>query len=125
MSFFQFALSNILGFIVLLLVVLIPGLGILHFVRLFVFKSKTITKTKIDLVRYLGIFALVYGFLFQIIGMVGALEAVINAADISPQLILQGLAESFKVPMIGMILFLISLVFWYANKTKWKINAQK
>lgn len=122
MSFFQFALTNILGFIVLLLFFSIPSLGILHFIRLYVFKSKVLTKNKIDLVRYLGIFALVYGFLFQIIGMVGALEAAINATDISPQIVLQGLGESFKVPMIGMILFLVSMTLWYINKIKWEAN---
>ncbi|MBI9067487.1 MAG: MotA/TolQ/ExbB proton channel family protein [Salinivirgaceae bacterium] len=122
MSFFQYMFSNPLGFIFLLLILGIFGFGPYLFIRLYFVKSKAIKKMHIDSMLVLGAIALVYGVLLQIIGMVQALEAVIQAADVSPQLVMQGLKESFMTPILGMVLFIVSIVFWYLNKLKWESN---
>ncbi|MDA3890481.1 MAG: hypothetical protein PF517_02325 [Salinivirgaceae bacterium] len=124
MPFFHFALTNPLGLIILVLILSIFGYGLYLLFRLYISKSKNVKKTHIDLMLVFGVIAIVYGFLFQIIGMVQALEAVIEAADISPQLVMEGLKDSFIVPIIGMILFIFSVIFWYVSKIKWEINSK-
>jgi len=115
-------LTSPFGFVFLLLILGVFGFGPYLFVRLYIVKSKAIKKTHIDSMLVIGSIALVYGILLQIIGMVEALEAVIQAGDVSPQLVMQGLKESFATPILGMVLFIISLLFWYINKIKWEVN---
>jgi len=68
----------------------------------------------------LGVIAFVSGILHQIAGMIQALEMMIQAGDISPQMVMGGIIESFKVPIVCAFILIIALGFWYLNKRKWE-----
>ncbi len=78
----------------------------------------------LDLVKMAGSLALAVGFFSQIVGIVQALEAIREAADVSPQLIMGGAIISFYAPIYGFIVFIFSMLFHYVLKEviKNKIN---
>lgn len=93
-------------------------------VQLFWFKKKTIKKTTIDSMIVLGVVVFISGILNQIAGMIEALEVMIKTTDISPQLVMAGIVESFNTPVLCSFVLIISLLFWYFNKKKWEsLNA--
>ena len=63
-------------------------------------------------VIFLGIFGFVWGMFTQLVGFVQALNAIIEAADVSPELILMGLRNSFINPIIGLGTLILSALFW-------------
>lgn len=69
----------------------------------------------------LGVIVFISGILNQIGGMIEALETMVKVTDISPQLVMSGLIESFKVPIFCAFVFIISLIFWHFNKKKWEV----
>ncbi|MCF8303270.1 MAG: hypothetical protein K9I94_08350 [Bacteroidales bacterium] len=83
-------------------------------------KKKTIKKTNIDSMIVLGVVVFISGILNQIAGMIEVLEVMIQKTDISPQLVMSGIIESFKVPIFCAFVLIISLLFWYFNKKKWE-----
>jgi hypothetical protein len=74
-----------------------------------IIKKKNV-KRIISLINTVGVFAMVWGFLGQIIGFLGAFEAIEMAGDISPQVMAAGLRISFYAPIFGIIIFLISKI---------------
>jgi hypothetical protein len=64
------------------------------------------------LILFLGIFSFVWGMFMQLVGFVQALNAIIEAADVSPQLILAGLRNSFINPVIGLSTLLLAALLW-------------
>lgn len=124
MSMFEYLFTTLAGFTLLLiglsvLAVLIYG-SLLSF-QLYLKKKKSIKKTNVDAMLVLGIVAFVSGILNQIAGMIEALETIVETDDISPQLVMSGLAESFKIPVFCAFVLIISLAFWYFNKKKWEV----
>jgi len=63
-------------------------------------------------ILFLGIFNLVWGMFMQVLGFVQALNAIIEAADVSPALIMEGLKNSFISPLIGFVSILIGALLW-------------
>jgi hypothetical protein len=63
-------------------------------------------------ILFLGIFNLVWGMFTQEIGIVMALNAIIEAADVSPGLIMTGLKNSFVSPLIGLASALLGALLW-------------
>ena len=63
-------------------------------------------------ILFLGIFNLVWGMFTQVLGFVQALDAIIEAADVSPALIMGGLRNSFVSPLIGLVSLLIGALLW-------------
>ena len=61
----------------------------------------------INLISSLCLFAIVWGFLGQIIGLIMAFDAIQAAGDISPAVLAAGLKVSFLAPVFGMMVFLI------------------
>lgn len=123
MSMFEYLFTTLEGFTFLL----IGGsiLGVLIYgpylsVQLFLTKKKTIKKTNIDSMIVLGVVVFISGILNQIAGMIEVLEVMIQKTDISPQLVMSGIIESFKVPIFCAFVLIISLLFWYFNKKKWE-----
>lgn len=123
MSMFKYLFSTFAGFTFLLI-----GLSIFFVIiygpylsiQLYGFKKLTIKKTNIDALLILGVIVFVSGILNQIAGMIGALESMIEAPDVSPQFVMGGIIESFKVPVLCAFVLIISLIFWYFNKKKWE-----
>ncbi|MGE0090393.1 MAG: hypothetical protein AB7S50_13060 [Bacteroidales bacterium] len=123
MSMFEYLFTTLGGFTSLLIGMSILGVFIygpyLSF-QLFWFKRKTIKKTTIDSMIVLGVVVFISGILNQIAGMIEALEVMIKTTDISPQLVMGGIIESFKTPVLCAFVLIISLLFWYFNKRKWE-----
>lgn len=63
-------------------------------------------------ILFLGIVGFVWGFFMQLIGFIQALNAIIEAADVSPALIMMGLRNSFINPAIGLGTLLCSALVW-------------
>lgn len=123
MSMFEYLFTTLGGFTFLLIGLSILGVLIygpyLSF-QLYWLKKKTMKKTNIDAMLVLGVVVFISGILNQIAGMIEALEVMISATDISPQLVMGGIIESFKVPVLCSFVLIISLLFWYLNKKKWE-----
>jgi hypothetical protein len=121
---FEYLFTTLEGFTFLLIAVFILGIfiyGPYLSIQLYFLKKKTITKTNIDAMLILGIVVFVSGILNQIAGMIEALEVGIKTSDISPQVVMGGIIESFKIPILCAFVLIISLIFWYFNKKKWEL----
>lgn len=70
--------------------------------------------TTADLVclPFWGVLALVLGLLGQFSGIYRALQVIRTAAEISPTVIAEGLAQSFATTLLGAAVLLLSLLFW-------------
>jgi len=123
MSMFEYLFTTLGGLTSLLIGVSILGVliyGPYLTVQLFWKKKKSIKKTNIDSMIVLGVIVFISGIMNQIAGMIEALEVMIQADDISPQLVMGGIIESFKIPVLCAFVLIISLIFWYFNKKKWE-----
>lgn len=63
-------------------------------------------------ILFLGIFAFAWGFFMQLVGLITALNAIIEAADVSPALLWAGLRNSFMNPLIGFCTVLVAAPAW-------------
>lgn len=123
MSLFEYLFTTLSGFTFLLIGLSILGViiyGPLLIIKLFVQKKKDLKKTNIDAMWVLGVIVFISGILNQIAGMIQALEAMIKTPDISPEMVMGGIIESFQIPVLCAFVLMISLVFWYFNKRKWE-----
>jgi len=59
------------------------------------------------LIIHIGLFALVWGFLGQLIGLIGAFDAIEAAGDIAPSILAAGLKIALLSPTFGMVVFLV------------------
>ena len=84
--------------LILILVVILIVKGFL--------KKETIDKT-ISLINSITLFALVWGFLGHIIGMIGAFDAIESMGGVSQPMLAAGIKVSLLVPTFGSFIFLI------------------
>lgn len=85
--------------------------------KIFEIVSKKQVDTKLTgLIRMLAVLALATGFLSQVVGIVRALEAIKAAADISAEIVMDGAIVSFYAPIWGLMVFIFSLILFYAIK---------
>lgn len=68
-------------------------------------RNKTVT-----LVSSLSLFALVWGFLGQMIGLITAFDTIEAVGDISPAVLAGGLKIAILSPLFGMVVFLIARI---------------
>jgi len=125
---FEYLFTTLGGFTLLLIGLSVLGAliyGPLLSFQLYLKKKKSIKKSNVDTMLVLGVIVFISGILNQIGGMIEALETVVKATDISPQLVMSGLIESFKVPIFCAFILIISLIFWYFNKKKWEVLNSK
>lgn len=78
---------------------------------LFVKGLKDNSEETLKLIKELGLFAFVFGVLGFIIGMLGALEAISQSADISSQVLAGGFKVGLLSPTFGLVIFLIGKLF--------------
>ena len=64
-----------------------------------------------ELIKSFGWFAIVWGFLGQSIGLIGAFDAIQAAGDISPSIVAGGLKVALLSPAFGMFTFLFARIF--------------
>jgi hypothetical protein len=84
-------------FIIILIVILIA--------KGFIQKG-SLEKT-MSLISSISLFAIVWGFLGQIIGLIGAFDSIEAVGDVSPAVLAGGLKIAFLAPVFGMFAFLI------------------
>lgn len=78
----------------------------------------------LSLILLAGSFSVAWGIFSQIIGIVGALEAIREASDISPQIVYGGAIVSFYSTIWGFIVFFISIVIYFVLKEIVKYKVQ-
>lgn len=128
MSMFEYLFTTLAGFTLLLIGISVLGVliyGPLLSIQLYLKKKKSIRKSNVDAMLVLGVMVFISGIINQIGGMIEALETMVKATDISPQLVMSGLIESFKVPIFCAFVLIISLIFWHFNKKKWEVLNSK
>lgn len=86
-----------LFFILILLIILIVK----------AFLQKGSREKTMSLISSISLFAIVWGFLGQIIGLISAFDAIESSGDISPAMLAGGLKVAFLAPVFGMFTFLV------------------
>ncbi len=61
-----------------------------------------------ELLGSIGLFALVFGFLGQVLGLIGAFDAIEMVGDVSPTILAGGLKISFLTSAFGALVFLVA-----------------
>lgn len=92
------------------------GIFVYHLIK------KTNDENQTNLIKSVGLFALVFGLLGQFIGLYDALEAISIAGDIPPALLAGGIRVSSITSIYGMIIFVISYLMWFGLKCIPKIS---
>lgn len=73
--------------------------------------SKSGNSKAINLVKHLSLFALVWGFLGQMLGLIQAFDVIQSFKEpIAPQIIARGLKVASLSPAFGMVIFLIARI---------------
>lgn len=86
-------------FIMMLLCI---GLSILAFLK------GDATEKLQKMVHHIGLFALVWGFLGQMIGLIVAFDSISSVGSVSPGVLAGGLKVALLCPTYGMFIFLIA-----------------
>ncbi len=71
-------------------------------------------------ILFWGVVALVAGVLGQVSGIYRALNIIINAKEIDPQIVALGFAQSFTTTIFGLTVFIVAAVIWFALYTRYK-----
>jgi hypothetical protein len=79
-------------------------------------KKSSVDLKWLDLIKMAGMLALAIGFMSQIIGIVQALEAIREAADVSPQIVMTGATISFYAPIWGFMVFIFAMMIYFILK---------
>jgi biopolymer transport protein ExbB/TolQ len=69
-------------------------------------------------IRFLGGFAPVWGILGQGVGIYEACDAIQEMGDVSPAMLAGGFQVSMITVLYGLIIFLISRIFWFVLKSR-------
>ncbi|WP_421976806.1 MotA/TolQ/ExbB proton channel family protein [Roseivirga seohaensis] len=72
------------------------------------------SQRKINLIKEVGLFAFIIGLLASAMDLMGALQAIEMAGDISPSLLAAGLKISFITPTYGLMIYTLSLLIYFA-----------
>ncbi len=74
-------------------------------------KLKQINNT----ILFVGSFGFLWGISGQMMGLIGAFDAVqmIGEGGVKPHLLAGGLKVTFIVPLYGLVLLMISSIFWF------------
>ncbi len=87
---------------------MIPLFLLLFATLFFIFKSITNNNRKNrEMIKAIGLFALVFGFFSFSIGAIGALDAISQVNDIAPQVLAGGVKVGILPPAFGMFIFLV------------------
>lgn len=87
--------------------------------------SRIKLKWGMNSIPFWGGLALSFGALYQIIGFFQAIEAIIEAGDISPSIVIQGFLISFASTFIGLLIFVFSVIAWRIFKSRYNYIINK
>ena len=82
-------------------------------------------RISIDSILFWGIMSVATGILGQISGIYNALNIILKATDISPQIVMKGFSESFTSTIFGFYIFILSGLIWYFLKRKIRMTDAK
>jgi hypothetical protein len=75
-------------------------------------------------ILFWGVFTFVLGVYGQLAGIYSALGAIVAAADVSPGIIAEGMAISFRPTLFGLVVMMLSAVVWLLlNDRRRKLTA--
>ncbi len=63
-------------------------------------------------ILFLGMLSLILGMFAQILGIQNALNAIIVANDISPEIVIKGYQQSFHTTLFGFVICIVSALTW-------------
>ena len=87
------------------------------------FKKEAVSvkfETGLNAILFWGVLSIVIGFLAHFMGLYQALLAISRATDVSPAVIAQGYAQSLLTILFGMTIFIVSAVFWFLLRWRYK-----
>jgi hypothetical protein len=104
-------------FLILLSVIILSVIG---FIQAYGKQSPNLPRLNniILAIRFLGGFAPVWGILGQGIGVYSACVAIQEIQDVSPALLAGGFQVSMITALYGLIIFLVSRIFWFILKSR-------
>ena len=76
------------------------------------------SQRKLSLIKEVGLFAFIIGLLASAMDLMGALQAIEMAGDISPSLLAAGLKISFITPTYGLMIYTLSLLIYFALRAQ-------
>lgn len=76
-------------------------------------EHETTFRHNLTYIKSVGLFALVFGILAQLIGMYQAFSVIEVVGDISPSILAGGLKVSMITTIYGMVIFLMSYLIWW------------
>jgi hypothetical protein len=106
--------------VLFLLLVAIIILSVIGFIQVYGNSSPNLIRLKnvVLAVKFLGGFAAVWGILGQGIGIYQACIAIQEIQDVSPALLAGGFQVSMITALYGIVIFLLSHIFWFILKTR-------
>ncbi len=72
------------------------------------FRNRENNEKTIVLIKHLSLFVLVWGFLGQMIGLIGAFDAIQVQGNVAPAVLAGGIKVAILSPLFGMVVFLIA-----------------
>jgi len=121
-TFFELHIMGGIQFMSVLFIILLSVivLSVIGFMQAYARPIPNLTRmTNIVLtIRFLGGFAAVWGILGQGIGIYEACIAIQEVQDVSPALLAGGFRVSMITALYGLIIFLVSRIFWYVLKSR-------
>jgi len=69
---------------------------------------------------FIGAFVFLFSLFYRNLGIYGALSTIIDAQDISPSILANGLRVSYIAPLYSFFLFLVSSLIWFFFRNKIK-----
>lgn len=102
-----------MGTITVILIVMIAW-AIFHFLPVLINKETDLKKSlsRLKYIKTIGTFGMVSGFLGQLIGLYQVFDFLEKYGDLSQSLIGGGLKVSLIPSIYGILIFLLSLLFW-------------
>jgi len=77
-------------------------------------------KRKTNLIKEVGLFAFIIGLLASALDLMGALQSIAKAGDISPSLLAAGLKLTLITPVYGLTIYSLSILIWFV--LDWKVS---
>ena len=75
---------------------------------------------KLSYVKSVGLFAFMVGVLFQLMGLIGAFQAIEQVGSVSPAMLAGGLKVSMITTVYGLIIYILSYLIWLGLSLKLK-----
>ncbi len=105
--------------LLLVILIIVVVLAIKNGIRLFLKKNadQAGLEHSVNAILFWGAYGVVVGFFAHFLGILYAMEAIKNAADISPAIVAGGYSVSLLTILFGLIIFMIAAIIWFIYKS--------